>query len=114
MDPSTGRIEWDNVSRRMRPVWIHDSSGDGRPAAGSLYEVAASYKDVFVEHGLPADFLERLAAASAALKASVDARGVAKSRRAGASDGLKSNLKLGQEIVTFIDGALAHALVSDD
>jgi hypothetical protein len=74
---------------------------------------AAIYKDVFVEHGLPADFLEQLDGAMSALKSTVDARGVAQSRRVGASTGLAEDLALGRQIVTMIDASLTHALKSD-
>jgi hypothetical protein len=82
-------------------------------AADAVRTTAAIYKDVFVEHGLPADFLEQLDTATAALKSSVDARGVAQSRRAGASTGLAGDLALGRQIVTMIDASLTHALKSD-
>jgi hypothetical protein len=82
-------------------------------AADAIRTTAAIYKDVFVEHGLPADFLEQLDAAMAALKASVDARGVARSRIAGATTTLASERSLGLQIVTMIDATLAHALKSD-
>jgi hypothetical protein len=82
-------------------------------AAEAVRTTAAVYKDVFVEHGLPADFLEQLGGAATALKASVDARGVAQSRRAGASTGLASDLALGRQIVTMIDASLTHALKAD-
>jgi len=72
------------------------------------------YKDVFVEHGLPADFLEQLDASMAALKASVDARGVARSRQVGAGVGLSSDLVLGKEIVVMIDASLSHLLKNDE
>jgi hypothetical protein len=74
---------------------------------------AAIYKDVFVEHGLPADFLEQLDGATSALKSTVDARGVAQSRRVGASTGLAEDLALGRQIVTMIDASLTHALKTD-
>jgi hypothetical protein len=82
-------------------------------AAEALRTTAAVYKDVFVEHGLPADFLDQLDAATTALGACVDARGVARSRATGASNGLVSDLALGRQIVAMIDASLAHALKSD-
>src|SRR6185437_8899220 len=51
-------------------------------SAEALFVTASVYKDVLVEHGLPADFLDQLAAATSALKSSIDARGVALSKRA--------------------------------
>jgi len=82
-------------------------------AAQATRTTAAVYKDVFVEHGLPADFLDQLDAATAALESSVDARGMAQSRRAGASTGLVGDLTLGRQIVSMIDASLTHALKSD-
>jgi len=82
-------------------------------AADAVRTTASVYKDVFVEHGLPADFLDQLDAANAALKQSVDARGVARSKVAGASKTLVNEATLGRQIVTMMDAALAHALRSD-
>ena len=82
-------------------------------AAQALRTTAGVYKDVFVEHGLPADFLDQLDAATAALKDSVDARGLARSRIAGASTTLASERSLGRQIVAMIDASLAHVLKSD-
>jgi hypothetical protein len=82
-------------------------------AAEAIRTTAAVYKDVFVEHGLPADFLDQLDAATTALEASVDARGVARAKVSGASSGLVSDLSLGRQIVTMIDASLSHALKAD-
>jgi len=82
-------------------------------AAEAIRTTAAVYKDVFVEHGLPADFLDQLDAATTALGQSVDARGVARSRVTGASSGLASDLALGRQIVRMIDASLIHALKAD-
>jgi len=82
-------------------------------AAEAFHTTAAVYKDVFVEHGLPADFLDQLEAATTALGASVDARGVARSRVTGASNGLVSDLALGRQLLAMIDASLAHVLKTD-
>src|SRR6185437_16484878 len=82
-------------------------------AAEALGQSASVYKDVFVEHGLPADFLDQLTSATSALKASVDARGVARSTRKGATTSLASDLDLGRRIVWMIDASLTHALAND-
>ena len=52
-------------------------------------------------------------AALTALKASVDARGVSRSRQVGAGASLASDLALGKEIIVMIDAALSHVLNSD-
>ena len=82
-------------------------------AAEAIRTTAAVYKDVFVEHGLPADFLDQLDAATTALGQSVDARGVARSRVTAASSGLVSDLTLGRQLVAMIDASLIHALKAD-
>jgi hypothetical protein len=82
-------------------------------AAEAVRTTAGIYKDVFAEHGLPADFIDQLRSATTALKASVDARGIARSRVAAASTTLASELTLGRQIVTMIDASLTHALKSD-
>lgn len=82
-------------------------------AAEAVRTTAGIYKDVFAEHGLPADFLDQLDSAASALKESVDARGVARSRVAAASTALATDLTLGRKIVTMIDASLTHALKSD-
>ncbi len=82
-------------------------------AAQAVRTTAGVYKDVFVEHGLPADFLDQLDAATTALKESVDARGIARSRVIGASTTLVSERSLGRQIVMMIDASLAHVLKSD-
>jgi hypothetical protein len=82
-------------------------------AGAALQAAAAPYKDVFVQRGLPHDFLDQLAASAAALKASIDARGVAKSKSTGATQGLASDLADGRSIVALIDASLSHALKSD-
>jgi hypothetical protein len=82
-------------------------------AAQAMRTTAGVYNEVFVEHGLPADFLDQLDAATAALKQSVDARGIARSRITGASTTLTSERSLGRQIVMVIDASLAHVLKSD-
>jgi hypothetical protein len=82
-------------------------------AAEALYSTSSVYKDVFAEHGLPTDFLDQLAAASSALKASVDARGLALSKRTGATSGVAGEYSLGRKILTMIDASLTHALKND-
>src|SRR5437879_2088348 len=48
-----------------------------------------------------------------ALKASIDARGVALSKRAGATTSVAGDFDLGRRIVSMIDASLTHALKSD-
>jgi len=82
-------------------------------AAETLATTAAIYQDVLIEHALPQDFMAQLDAATTALRASVDARGLARSKRVGATSALAEAFDLGQRIVKMIDAALLHALKSD-
>ena len=74
---------------------------------------ASVYKEVLVEHGLPADFLDQLAAATSALKSSIDARGMALSKRTGATASVAGDHDLGRRIVSMIDASLTHVLKND-
>ena len=71
---------------------------------------AAVYQDVLIEHGLPHDFLAQLNAATAALKASIDARLVALSNRVGATSNVAQDYDVGRRLVAMIDASLLHAL----
>lgn len=82
-------------------------------SAEALATTAAVYKTVFVERGLPQDFLEQLAAATSALKSSIDARGLALSKRTGATKSVAGDHDLGRRLVSMIDASLAHALKND-
>ncbi|MEO7086269.1 MAG: hypothetical protein ABI442_11200 [Gemmatimonadaceae bacterium] len=92
----------------------HNMSSDSLVRAAEAMSVTvAPYGGVFAEHGLPADFIAQLDAAAEELKSSVDARGVALSRRAGAGTGLGGDLALGKQVVSLIDASLSHALKAD-
>jgi hypothetical protein len=81
--------------------------------AQSVRVTASPYRAVFVEHGLPADFLEQLDASIAALKQSVDARGAARSGLSEATTGLKAEFALAVQIAKTMDASLTHVLKSD-
>ena len=82
-------------------------------AANAMADKAEIYKDVLVESGLPADFIEQLKTAAAALKASVDGRGLARASRAAATRGLESELALGRRIVAIIDAVVTRLIRSE-
>jgi hypothetical protein len=81
--------------------------------AQSVRVTASPYRAVFVEHGLPGDFLEQLDASIAALKQSVDARGAARSGVSEATTGLKAEFALAAQIAKTMDASLTHVLKSD-
>jgi hypothetical protein len=75
-------------------------------AATAMAEKAAVYKSVLIESGLRADFVEQLTAAAAALKASIDGRGLARASRAAATQGVQSELAFGRRLVAILDAVV--------
>jgi hypothetical protein len=78
--------------------------------AKSMARQAEIYKEVFVEHALPTDFIEQLRAAAQSLKASLDARGLARAARKSSTRGVESELVLGRRIVDIIDATMTRVL----
>jgi hypothetical protein len=72
-------------------------------AATAMIQKAAVYTEVLVENGLPADFAQQLQGAAAALKSSLDGRGLARASRVAATRGVESEVALGQRVVAIID-----------
>jgi hypothetical protein len=82
-------------------------------AATAMAEKAEIYKDVLVESGLPADFIEQLTAAAAALEASIDGRGLARASWVAATRGVASELAVGRRIVAIIDAVVTRQVRSE-
>lgn len=82
-------------------------------AATAMAQKAETYKDVLLESGLPADFIEQLQTATAALKGSIDGRGLARASRAAATRGVAAEMAQGRRIVTIIDAVITRLLRSD-
>lgn len=82
-------------------------------AAEVMAQKAEIYKDVLVEHGLPTDFVDQLKQAAAALKASIDGRGLARASRVAATQGVKSELALGRRLVTILDAVVTGLIRSN-
>jgi hypothetical protein len=78
-------------------------------ATGFARKVAI-YQGVLAEHGLPQDVLGQLEAAIDAVRQSRDARGLARSTRAGGTRSVKEELAMGRGIVKVLDGAVTHLL----
>lgn len=79
-------------------------------AATVMAHKAEIYKGVLVENGLPEDFIQQLEGATATLKQSLDARGMARAARSAATRGLEADLALGRRIVQLMDVALQRIL----
>lgn len=82
-------------------------------AALAMAEKAEIYKDVLVESGLPADFIEQLRQAAEALEASFDGRGLARASWVAATKGVGSELALGRRVVAIIDAVVTRQIRSE-
>ena len=82
-------------------------------AATAMAQQAELYKDVLIESGLPSDFIEQLQAAAAALKGSLDGRGLARASRAAATQGVGSEVLLGLRMVMILDAVITRVIHSD-
>jgi hypothetical protein len=79
-------------------------------AAVSMAENAAIFKTTLIEHGLQPNCIETLQAAAAALKSSVDTRGLARSAAVGATKGIHADISQGIKLVSLIDAGLRPVL----
>lgn len=79
-------------------------------SANAIAKIGDEHKDVLVQHGLPANFVDELQAAAATLKAAVDARRQAKSGRVGATKSIAEELKKGRLVVQALDIVITRAL----
>jgi len=79
-------------------------------AAISMVENATIFKTTLIEHGLQPNCIEALQTAAEALKASVDARGLARSAGVGASKGIRADVSQGIKLVSLIDAGLHPVL----
>lgn len=82
-------------------------------AAQVMAQKAEIYKDVLVENGLPAGFIEQLKQAAEALKASIDGRGLARASRVAATRGVKSEVALGRRLVSILDAVVSGLIRSN-
>jgi hypothetical protein len=82
-------------------------------AANSMVENATVFKTTLTDHGLQPDCIETLQTAAAALKASIDARGLAKSAAVGAGKGIRADIPQGKKLVSLIDAGLMPQLRND-
>jgi hypothetical protein len=82
-------------------------------SAIAMAQKAEIYRKVLVESGLPADVIEQLQEAAAALKASLDGRGLARASRVAATRGVGSELALGRRVVAIIDAVVTRQIRSE-
>jgi hypothetical protein len=83
-------------------------------AAAGMADAAAPYAGVFVDAGLPPDFLEQLRQAADAMRRSLDDRAQHARTRTGATEGLKAAEKRGAGILRLLDGLVIPKLGPND
>ena len=79
-------------------------------SANAIAALGDAHKDVLVQHGLPATFVDELRAEAATLQTAVDERRQAKSRRVGATKAIAVELKAGRSVVQALDIVITRAL----
>jgi hypothetical protein len=82
-------------------------------AAGAMAEAAQKEKDVFVRHGLPQDFIERLKACAAQLDGARNAKVESGRRRVTATASVGEQLKRGRKAVRLLNAILQPRLAKD-
>ena len=83
-------------------------------AAGAMADGAKPHTEVFVGSGLPADFVEKLLAASEAVSQSLAGRDSHQGKRSGATAGLIAEEKRGRVVLKVLDSLVTPLLGSDD
>lgn len=79
-------------------------------SANAIAKFSDAHKDVLLQHGLPASFVEDLRAAAAALQAALNERRQIMSRRVGATTSIGAELKMGRLVVLSLDIAFTRVL----
>jgi hypothetical protein len=82
-------------------------------AARGMAQTAQQFSSTFIDLGLPANFAQRLLAATDAMMATFGARRESRNRHVGATKGLKAKLAHGRKVVGVIDAFLQSALKND-
>jgi len=82
-------------------------------AAHAMADAAAPYVDVFVDAGLPPDFIEQLRRAAQALSHSYGERRDGETARTGATQGLTEAERRGRRALRILDALVIPALIHD-
>ncbi len=82
-------------------------------AADAMAEAASKQQELFIQHGLPADFVAQLRAATAALRTSLGTRDGTRRRKVTATAGMGVQLRRGKRAVRMLNAILAPHLALD-
>ena len=83
-------------------------------SAEAMAKAVDPKKDLFISHGLPADFVEQLRAAADAVRQTIDARATSRTIRVGATAALRSDIRAARKAVRLIDTILRRDLKGSD
>jgi len=83
-------------------------------SARAMADAATVHKDTFVEHGLPATFLDDFKAAITKLDSSITDREASFNRRLAATKGLDTKEKQGRLVLNVLDSLVEPALANND
>jgi hypothetical protein len=89
-------------------------SGNLLAAAGAMRNAAANHVPIFVEAGLPADFLDRFDAAMGAIRQALGGHAVNIGTKVGANEGLKAQLQRARQAVDILDPLVQTAFEGND
>jgi hypothetical protein len=81
--------------------------------ANGMAEAAQPYSQVFIDAGLPQDFLAKLTAAADAVKASIDTRAAARGQRSGATGTLKDLVTRARLALKALNALVVPVLSAD-
>ena len=79
-----------------------------------MSDAAEKYTALFVQEGLPTDFVTSLRTAAARLDQSIDARGQGRRQRAGATAGLAAETKRARALIRLLDSLVRPKLGTND
>jgi hypothetical protein len=82
--------------------------------ARGLGDAVEPFKQTFIDAGLPADFVEQLRTASAAVVAAILAKGEHRSNRMGATDGLGKEVAAARKAVRMLDSLVKAQLATKE
>ena len=82
--------------------------------AGGMADAATKHSAVFIDRGLPQDFIAQLTTAADALNQSLDTRAKSRGRSAGATTALSALATQATEVIRELDALVAPKLVRDD
>ena len=83
-------------------------------AAGAMADAATPHAQVFVDSGLPADFVPQLIKAADDVSGSIDTRAESRGRRVGATAGLSAEDKKGRNALAILDTLVVPMLGTND